>query len=258
MPDRYLTISVDDGHPTDSRTANLLRRFGLEATFYVPATNPERVLLTTPALRDIAESFEIGSHTYSHVPLAHLADDLALREIRDGTRWLEDRIGRAVISFCYPLGKLNRRTPLLVQEAGLVGARTCMLNLNTLPVDPYRTGVSTHARAYARHVQLRHALVEGNLRGALDYAAVHHLARDWGAHFAAALDWVDRHGGVAHLYLHSWEIDANDDWERLETVLAIAAGYTRLARITNGELFRLGHTTGTPLAIPLATPAASA
>lgn len=238
MHERYLTISVDDGHPTDSRTAELLQAFGLRATFYVPATNPERPLLSLAALREIASAFEVGGHSYGHRPLAGLRDDEARREIRDGTQWLEDRVGHGVESFCYPMGKVGPTTPRLVREAGLVGARTCMLNLTELPTDPYRAGVSTQGRWYARHVQLRHALLQRNLRGAANYLTVHHLARDWAFHFAAALTWVQHNGGVAHLYLHSWEIDANDDWARLRAVLGYASRVDGLTRVTNGELFR--------------------
>ena len=236
--ERYLTVSVDDGHPSDLRTAELLREHELAATFYVPATNPERPVLSTAALRELAEFFEIGGHTYGHRILAGLPDDVARREIRDGKSALEDRTGKPVVAFCYPMGKLSRRTPALVREAGFWGARTSRFNLSTLPADPYRAGVSTHARPYARHVQLRHALLQRSFRGAANFFTVHRLARDWTAHFAAALDWVDRHGGVAHLYLHSWEIEEHDDWRRLRDVLADAAKRERFIRVTNGELFR--------------------
>jgi hypothetical protein len=88
-------------------------------------------------------------------------------------------------------------------------------------------------------VQIRHALLERNFRGVRNFAFVHRMANDWAKHFAAALAWVDAHGGVAHLYLHSWEIDQHREWAKLRTVLEEAAGYRRLMRVTNGELFRL-------------------
>lgn len=239
MKRRYLTISVDDGHPSDSRTAELLLAAGLSATFYVPATNPEHAVLAPRELRTIAESFEVGAHTFSHCPLSALPEERAFEEIRAGKAWLEDRIGAPVISFCYPRGKFGRRTPQLVREAGLLGARTCMLNLNEFPRDRYLTGVSTQAHAHAPHIQIRHAIHEGNLRGLRDYFRIARMTSDWASHFAAALKWVDRYGGVAHLYLHSWEIDAQDDWGKLRAVLEHAASYERLARVTNGQLFEL-------------------
>lgn len=239
LRERYLTLSVDDGHPRDSRTAELLRRHALKATFYVPATNAERAVLAPPDLLAIARDFEIGAHTFSHRSLANLPDAEALAEIRDGKEWLEDRLGKPVISFCYPRGKFNHRTPRLVREAGLLGARTCKFNVNAIPEDPFLAGVSTHAHSHPRHVQLRHALLERNFRGVRNFLTVHRLARDWASHFAAALEWVERHGGVAHLYLHSWEIEQHGEWRTLESVLERAAGYSRFVRVTNGEIFRL-------------------
>jgi hypothetical protein len=53
------------------------------------------------------------------------------------------------------------------------------------------------------------------------------------------LDWVERHGGVAHLYLHSWEVDADGEWDALERVLREAAMRKDLTPITNGALFEL-------------------
>ena len=42
---RFVTISVDDGDPRDFRTAELLDKYGLKATFYIPSRNPERPVM---------------------------------------------------------------------------------------------------------------------------------------------------------------------------------------------------------------------
>jgi peptidoglycan/xylan/chitin deacetylase (PgdA/CDA1 family) len=42
----YLTVSVDDGSVSDMRAADLLEKYGLKATFYIPATNWERPCCT--------------------------------------------------------------------------------------------------------------------------------------------------------------------------------------------------------------------
>jgi len=73
----YVTISVDDGHPLDIRTAELFTRYGIAATFYVPARNPERRVLTPPQLREIAQHFEVGSHTLNHLPLTTVTRERA-------------------------------------------------------------------------------------------------------------------------------------------------------------------------------------
>ena len=232
----YVTISVDDGHPADLRTAELLDRHGLEATFYVPARNPERELLSEHDVRLLAQRFELGAHTYSHLPLARMAREQARREILDGKAWLEDVTGKPAIAFCYPRGKFTAETARLVEEAGFLGGRTCFHNIVDFPRNRFAWGVSTQAFSHSRTIQVRHALLERNGRGLLNYVAVHRLARDWEAHFGYALDYVGRRGGIAHLYVHSWETDELGEWPKLDRALARVAG-SGLEPATNGELF---------------------
>src|SRR5688572_1978163 len=78
---KYLTISVDDGHPTDLISAELLDRFNLKATFYVPKTNPEREVMGDQHLRQIGESFDVGGHTVGHTSLKVMNDARAFAEI---------------------------------------------------------------------------------------------------------------------------------------------------------------------------------
>jgi hypothetical protein len=239
MTDRFVTISIDDGDVTDLRTAELLHKYGLQATFYIPARNPERPVMPTSQIRELAAHFEIGAHTLNHVPLKSLPDSDAWPEILQGKQWLEDTIGAPAISFCYPRGKFNRSTPGLVKKAGFLGARTCLFNLHTFPRDPFLWGLSTHACWHSRLIQLRHAALEGNFAGILNFVAIYNGTTDWQEHFRYALNHVERHGGIAHLYLHSWEIDELGQWERLEAVLAAISEHHCFSKVTNGALFQL-------------------
>jgi len=49
---------------------------------------------------------------------------------------------------------------------------------------------------------------------------------------------VEEHGGIAHLYFHTWEIEELGDWHKLELALR-AVGKRQLTPVTNGTLFRL-------------------
>lgn len=233
----YLTVSVDDGHPADLRTAELLARFGLKATFYVPLGNPSRPVINDRELATLAEAFEIGGHSVSHRALTRMSAAEAWREIYEGKVRHEQVLGRPLVSFCYPKGKVNEAVKGLVEKAGFAGARTCRLNRVDAPHDPFLWGVTTQAYSHGPGVQLRHALLEGNLPGVWNYARIHQAATDWETHFRRGLDHVERRGGVAHLYLHSWEIEANHEWHKLERALADAAARPGLLRLTNGELF---------------------
>jgi peptidoglycan/xylan/chitin deacetylase (PgdA/CDA1 family) len=238
-PEGLVTISVDDGHPNDLRVAEMLSRSKLKATFYVPRSGEGRAILPETEIRALGTGFEIGSHTLNHVPLTQVDDGEAWEEIASGKRWLEDVTGGAMASFCYPRGKVSRRIAALVRRAGFRGARTCMLNLRSWPRDPFYWGASSQAHSHSPVVQIRHAIAEANLTGAVNFALVHRFRRDWVAHFERSLDWVDTHGGVAHLFLHSWEIDDQGDWGRLDRALRSAAERSRLKPVTNGELFEM-------------------
>jgi peptidoglycan-N-acetylglucosamine deacetylase len=238
-PRAFVTISVDDGHPTDLKTAELLEKYGLKATFYVPARNSEREVMPNDQLRQISESFELGGHTVNHVPLPRLAETTARAEIADCKHWLEDITAKPVVSFCYPKGKFNRAVANLVKEAGFLGARTCQFNLHHFPKDPFFWGVTTQAYSHSHMVQMRHAFLELNFSGAWEYWKIYKGERVWQQHFLRAIDYVSEHGGIVHLYMHSWEIDALGQWSVLESAFQALRNFPALTRVTNGDLFRL-------------------
>jgi peptidoglycan/xylan/chitin deacetylase (PgdA/CDA1 family) len=235
--ERYVTISVDDGDVLDLRTADLLNKHGLKATFYVPGTNEERPVMDPEQMREIDAQFEIGSHTLNHARLIGLPPLESWREISDGKKALEEILGHQVVSFCYPGGKFNRRIAIQVAQAGFLAARTCMYFLNDFPQTPYVWGISTYANTYPTYVQFRHCLLEQNFAGAYNYVAKFRAHTAWASQFLCALEDVSRNGGIAHLYFHSWEIDENGEWDELENLLKAIAEYP-LTPVTNGYLFR--------------------
>jgi peptidoglycan/xylan/chitin deacetylase (PgdA/CDA1 family) len=224
---------------SDLWTAELLLKFGLKATFYIPRANPERAVMPLSDLKQLATAFEVGGHTLSHTQLPALQEQQAWEEIRGCKNWLEDILGRPVHSFCYPRGKQNRRIRGLVKQAGFLGARTCRYNLNSLPIDAFEAGVSTEAFSHSAAVHVRHALLEGNYEGLVDFFRIHEMATDWEVHFRRALNWVAAKGGVAHLYLHSWQIQDQNGWTKLKRVLQHASSCKQVVPVTNSDVFRL-------------------
>ncbi len=237
VPDAIVTVSVDDGHPRDRRAADMLADLGYSATFYIPARNPERPVMARVDLRAIAERFEVGGHTLNHAPLTQLSREAAYREIVDGRSWLEDAASSPVVSFCYPRGKFNAEVAQLVKAAGFAGARTTMGNIVTRTPDVFRSGVTTQAYSHSRTIQFRHAAHERNWRGMADYGRIFRFATTWGEHFERGVAHVVAHGGVAHLWFHSWELDAYGQWGDLEATLRRLKSDYRFRTATNGEVF---------------------
>jgi peptidoglycan/xylan/chitin deacetylase (PgdA/CDA1 family) len=239
-PKAFVTISIDDGHPTDLKTAELLEKYGIRGTFYVLANNPEREVIAADGLRELATTFELGGHTLNHALLRSLSQQQAWSEIIGCKNWLEDIAGRPIVAFSHPKGKVDQRTAALVQKAGFLGARTCLFNLHEFPANPFFWGVTTQAYSHSRLVQTRHALLEKNFAGAWNYWTTFKGETLWSHHFLRAVDYVVKHGGIAHLYMHSWEIEEFGQWDVLESVLqAVARQPKSLARVTNGMLFKL-------------------
>jgi peptidoglycan/xylan/chitin deacetylase (PgdA/CDA1 family) len=61
---------------------------------------------------------EIGSHGIDHAVLTGLPPEEAWREISESKRMLEEKLGAAVTSFCYPKGCYDRSHRDMVARAG--------------------------------------------------------------------------------------------------------------------------------------------
>ena len=232
MSAAYVTTSWDDGHVLDLRLADLLAANGLPGTFYVAPRNvelPTRERLSDEATRGLAEAFEIGGHTLNHRRLGHLSPDAAWEEVVTGKAALEQSIGEPVTSFCYPGGVYGPEHPAMIERAGFTSART-VRRWVTRPTSPFEMATTMHG--------YRH-LVDGppilrSARGDLRLAA--RLYMNWDALAIRLFDDVVAGGGVFHLWGHSWEIDRNGDWGRLERVLRHISGHDDVAYVSNSQL----------------------
>ena len=134
-----LTTSWDDGHPLDLLIAELLTKYDLRGTFYVPLHN-SRPTMSPSQIRELAGSFEIGAHTVNHVRLTALNENDARREIEDSKKQLEDLLGKPCMVFCFPGGRYRDVHLRMVRDAGFSGARTVeLLSLQRPRID---TGIS--------------------------------------------------------------------------------------------------------------------
>ena len=140
LPPRPVVLTFDDGYANLLPNAHpVLSEMGWPYTVYlvsgrVGQTNrwvePEGFeatpLLSWEAIREMqaypGAAFE--AHTINHPRLATLAPDQFAREIGEGRRELEDKLGRAVRHFCYPYGSYNPAVVEAVREAGFVSATT--------------------------------------------------------------------------------------------------------------------------------------
>lgn len=188
-------ISIDDGDVLDLRSADLLRDIGLDATFYIP-TNCE---LSDEEVKSISGDFEVGGHTTSHpVDMKLLSDELLHSEIDDNRKWLADVTGKPPTKFCYPRGRYDDRVMRVVRHCGYHQARTTLVGYTREPLDAFRRHTTVHCfqrPEYGSTPWLQYAIIK--------------------------LSEATSINGYFHLWFHSWEIEENDDWRNLETILRI-------------------------------------
>ncbi len=234
----YITTSWDDGHPSDLRVAELLARYGLPGTFYVPRNAPTATL-SPEQIRELSRRFEIGAHTLDHVILTKTADDQARRQILASKAWIEELTGRACPMFCAPQGKFAARHLRMMEQAGYAGLRTVEL----LSLDFPRTNGSLHivptTMQFYPHGPLtyvKNTLKRRASQNLWNYVRYGH-GRDLEEMAAALLQQVQQHGGVFHLWGHCWELDQLNLWRRLEAVLKVLSEAARtIPAATNGQL----------------------
>jgi peptidoglycan/xylan/chitin deacetylase (PgdA/CDA1 family) len=126
------------------RTSHLLEEIAEACGVEPPSPGRQDVeLMTWDQVRDLAASgHAVGSHAWSHRPLATLTPDEQAREICDARDALQTEVGRSITSFAYPVGgpsHFNDTSVRLVREAGHRMAFSFNTGIAELPVtDPYR------------------------------------------------------------------------------------------------------------------------
>lgn len=78
----------------------------------------------------------IGAHGLEHAHLTRLGDADLARELMDSRKFLEDSIGKPVVSLSYPHGDVDRRVAAAAKGAGYLLGGTSRYGLNAPDRDP--------------------------------------------------------------------------------------------------------------------------
>ena len=220
-----VVTSWDDGHKLDNKLAKILESYGLKGTFYIPMRN--RGLGPNMGMSDsdvisLSSHFEIGAHGVTHQSLTAMSLSQARKEIAESKIRLSQLISVEVKSFCFPNGEYNSKVVGLVRESGYSNSRTThSLNFSFddfRKAGPYNIGCTIQARQ-AEQVSLEKARKWKEIvRDPVLFRAILENPR-WDLFGKILFDKVCREGGVFHLWGHSWEIDINKDWDKLENLL---------------------------------------
>ncbi len=229
---KIITTSWDDGHPLDFKLADLLAKYNLPATFYIPKTNPERPVMGENEIQNLAKDFEIGGHSLHHIRLPGLRNNSLKEEIEDCYDWLSQLLGKAPSSFCFPGGKYNEAALQMVFKSGFTLARTTELFSTSWPVKNGITATTLQAYphtgfTYAKHLAKRRKWLR--LVNWLKSVRETDLCRLTENH----LEKIDVSGGCFHLWGHSWEIEKHNLWKPVESIFKILADRSDFLYVQN-------------------------
>jgi peptidoglycan/xylan/chitin deacetylase (PgdA/CDA1 family) len=133
IPRRYVILTVDDGHESSMRAADLLETEGCRATFFLTRDRclKRQGFIRSPHIRELRKrGFSLGTHGTTHRGLTFLSKDNCVKEIKESREWLEDVIGEQVRYMAAPGGFINSRVMNLAYERGyaLVGTSKEWMN----------------------------------------------------------------------------------------------------------------------------------
>jgi hypothetical protein len=232
------TCSVDDGHPSDMKMAELFDRHGLTASFYIPVKNREGMpVMSAAQMRELSACFEIGSHTLDHCYLANISPPQARYQILEGKQRLENILGKSVSGFCYPGGKYRQKHIALVKQAGFSYARTTTNLCFDAGTNRFEMPTTCQFYPHAKSVYLRNFIRGGqwHRRQSGLYAAL--SAGNWLDRMYALFEHARKTEAVFHLWMHSHNIDDWNIWSELDAFLAhVASHVSPDQRISNGQL----------------------
>ncbi|MHC4883523.1 MAG: glycosyltransferase [Planctomycetota bacterium] len=161
LPNGGVALTFDDGYVDCIAGAfDVLASAGVVATVYLPAGlmdqggmveryqgQPEagRLLTWEEAGRLVEAGWEVGSHTLSHALLPACTASDCIREVAQSRQLIQERLGTAPASFCYPDGRLSAAVVETVRQAGYESAVTVWAGGNRADGRPWllnRTEIS--------------------------------------------------------------------------------------------------------------------
>jgi peptidoglycan/xylan/chitin deacetylase (PgdA/CDA1 family) len=213
--------SWDDGHPLDLRIAELLRKYDLSGSFFVPINNREgRKVMTDSMIRDLDLDFEVGSHTLDHVYLTDTPYYDAVNQIIQGKEILEDILGCSVNGFCYPGGKINKNVKNAVIAAGFEYARGINNLWGECGNDVYDIKTTLQFYPHDKGVLLRNYIFNRSYSKRFPVLNSAFSSNDWLALIIRLIDNYAETNIIFHLWGHSWEVDDCGLWDELEMVFS--------------------------------------
>jgi len=237
---QIVTTSWDDGDIRDLRIADLLLKYGMRGSFYVPL-KPFRGLpsLSHDHMRCMTSSgLEIGAHGVDHEIMSEISESETMRVVTTSKKVLEDALAAEVPMFCYPRGRFASYTIPCLQKAGYRGARTTRMLSTSPEFNKFQMPTSSQVYPHPPVRYMRNLARAKNISGMFDYVFRLRGEQNWVTIGKTLFDRVQGDGGIWHLYGHSWEIDELGLWDGFEELLKYVSGKPDVMYLTNSQVLK--------------------
>ncbi|WP_150269078.1 polysaccharide deacetylase family protein [Paenibacillus tepidiphilus] len=207
---KALTLSYDDGQVHDVRLAGIMDKYGIKGTFHLNSANLGREgFLSKDEVVQVLAGHEVSAHSVTHPHLEQLPAPLAVHEMLEDRRALEQLAGYPVRGMSYPFGSYSEELIPVLRSLGLVYSRTVnATKYFGVPADFMKWHPTCHhsdglAEIWERFITqpLSHSLC---------------LCYVWG---------------------HSYEFASQDNWDLIEDFCAQAGGREDVWYATNIEIY---------------------
>lgn len=223
MGRKFFTLSYDDGTVFDRRLVEIFNRYGLKATFNLNSGlfGTKHELRWDKYAVDHSElegeeadrlfrGHEIAVHTLTHPNLLEVSPEEAVRQVEEDRRNLSKLCGYEVRGMAYPggLGTSDALIAILQKDTKVEYARTICSHQKFILPDNWMAWHPTQYHCEENLFDLGKAFLEAESEEDL-------LFYVWG---------------------HSYELEAFQSWDRMETFCEMMAGHDDIIYATNIEV----------------------
>ena len=224
---KAITFSFDDGVTQDIKLIEIMNKYGLKGTFNLNSERFGRVgntyvakngvtvvrnIIEKNLVFDIYKGHEVAVHTLTHPLLPSLSEEEIIHQVEQDRLNLSELMGYEVVGMAYPGGGVNnddRVAEIIKNNTGVKYARTTTSTGNFEPQDYLLRFNPTTSYGY--------------------FDRVKELADEF---FALETDTPK----IFYIWGHSYEMDEENKWDKLEELLKYISGREDVFYGTNKEV----------------------
>lgn len=218
---KAFNITYDDGILQDVRFVELMNKYGLKGTFNLNSglmetefewTHPNGMIvkrLPPTVVANLYQNHEVASHTLTHPYLSQLTEAEVMHQMEQDKENLERLTGKQVLGFAGPFRHWSPMIARCAQKCGFEYARTAEERYSYAPPEAY-----------------------------YDWAAGSYHIMPGFRDFVEGFFDTNEELALCQIVGHAYDLDAENMWDYMESILKRVAEDKRILSMTNLELVR--------------------